>query len=101
MVATRLGHKVHGTIGVLIRAIRRSQMRSEEVIKKLTQIQSHSTLHIKYSLLEEIIARVKRIYSLNETKAFDQINQTNQTDQINPVCAASVAAGRQIHESNL
>jgi predicted nucleic acid-binding protein len=64
MVATRLGHKVHGTIGVLIRAIRRSQMRSEEVIKKLTQIQSHSTLHIKYSLLEEIIARVKKEYIL-------------------------------------
>ena len=64
MVATRLGHKVHGTIGVLIRGIRKSQMRPEKVIEKLTQIQSHSTLHIRYSLLEEIIDRVKKEYGI-------------------------------------
>lgn len=64
LVATRLGHKVHGTIGVLIRGIRKSQMSPEEVIAKLNQIPSHSTLHIKHSLLEEIIDRVTNEYML-------------------------------------
>jgi predicted nucleic acid-binding protein len=59
VVATRLGFKVHGTIGVLIRAIRRGFMKNQEVIDLLYSLPSKSSLHIKATLLDEIISLVK------------------------------------------
>lgn len=64
LVATKLGYKVHGTIGVLIRAKRRALMQPEEVIATLDRIPSSSTLHIKASLLKEVISRVKQEFNL-------------------------------------
>ncbi len=63
LVGLRFGYRVHGTIGVLVRAIRRSILRPEEVIQFLQSIPSTSTLHIKSSLLETIIARIREEYS--------------------------------------
>ena len=60
LVATKLGYNVHGTIGILIRAIRRDLMRAEEVIVTLKRIPLKATLHIKPSLLREVISRVER-----------------------------------------
>lgn len=59
LVATTLGLRVHGTIGILLRAIRRQQRTRAEVLEILPNLPNQSTLHIKASLLEEIIARLK------------------------------------------
>ena len=64
LVATKLGYNVHGTIGVLIRAVRRDLMEPEEVIGTMKRIPLKSTLHIKASLLEEVISRVKQEFDL-------------------------------------
>lgn len=64
LVATKLEYNVHGTIGVLIRAIRRDLMEPEEVIVMLKRIPLKSTLHIKASLLEEVISRVEQEFDL-------------------------------------
>jgi hypothetical protein len=50
---------VHGSIGILLRAIRRQQRAPHEVLFLLRDLPSRSTLHIRADLLEEIIARVK------------------------------------------
>jgi len=63
LVATKLGYNVHGTIGVLIRAIRRDLMEAEEVIGTLKRIPLNSTLHIKASLLKEVILRVNQEFN--------------------------------------
>ncbi len=46
---------VHGTIGILFRAIRRHQLTGNEVAQLLRAIPSRSTLHIKHSLLDEFV----------------------------------------------
>ncbi len=51
---------VHGTIGILLRAIRRGQKSKEEVSKLLRSLPEASSLHIRNSLLEEIVAEVER-----------------------------------------
>jgi predicted nucleic acid-binding protein len=60
LVATKLGFRVHGTIGVLIRAIRRDLMNPKEVLDTLNRIPSVSSLHIKMSLLQEVISSVRQ-----------------------------------------
>ena len=64
LVATKLGYNVRGTIGVLIRAARRKLMDPEDVVAVLKHIPLNSTLHIKASLLKEVISRVKQEYGL-------------------------------------
>ena len=64
LVAQRLGYAVHGTIGVLIRAIRRQLMTPVAVIVILDSIPHKSSLHIKASLLEEIVLRLHTEFHL-------------------------------------
>ncbi len=64
LVATRLGFRVHGTIGVLIRAIRRDLMKPKEVLDALNRIPTESSLHIKLSLIEEVIFSVRQEFDL-------------------------------------
>ena len=60
LVAKETGIKVHGTIGLLIRAIRRDLLTPQEVVDILYQLPEKSTLFIKSSLLEEAISSVKQ-----------------------------------------
>jgi len=60
LVAESLGYGVHGTIGLVIRAIRRQQRTTEQVLEILQAIPARSTLFIKPSLLAEICDRVQR-----------------------------------------
>ncbi len=60
LAASKLGFRVHGTIGVLLRAIRRKLLRAEDVIDILIALPVSSTLHIKQSLLDEVISQVKK-----------------------------------------
>jgi len=50
---------VHGTVGLVIRALRRGQRDREEILRLLRAIPERTTLHIKPALLQEVIARVE------------------------------------------
>ena len=64
LVAEQMKFKVHGTIGVLLRSIRRGIRKPDEIIDILFEIPQRSTLHIKPSLLNEIIQLIKNEFSL-------------------------------------
>jgi predicted nucleic acid-binding protein len=64
LVADRMRFKVHGTIGIIIRTIRRRLMQPEEVLRILAQIPAKSSLHIRGSLLEKIIGKIKKEFHL-------------------------------------
>jgi predicted nucleic acid-binding protein len=59
LAAGNLRIGTHGTIGILVRAIRRRQRTKEEVLQVLKSIPSRSTLHLKPSLLEKVISEVE------------------------------------------
>jgi predicted nucleic acid-binding protein len=60
LAARALDVRAHGTIGVLLRAIRRKLRSREHVLELLRNLPELSTLHIKRSLLAEIIRDVER-----------------------------------------
>jgi predicted nucleic acid-binding protein len=64
IAAKSLNVRSHGTIGILLRAIRRNQLKPTEVTRYLEQIPLTSTLFIKKSFLNEIIDVIKKEYSL-------------------------------------
>ena len=64
LVAHRMGYKVHGTIGVLLRAIRRQQLAPQDVLHILQRIPDQSSLHLKPALLAEILLQLKTEYQL-------------------------------------
>jgi len=59
VAASSLGIRPHGTIGVLVRAIRRHQRSKPEVLAILRSLPARSTLHLKRSLLDAVIAQVE------------------------------------------
>lgn len=60
LAASSLGITTHGTLGILIRAIRRRQRSKQEVIAALQSLPTRSTLHLKRSLPDEVIEQVNR-----------------------------------------
>ncbi len=60
LAANSLQIAVHGTIGILLRAIRRQHRSPREVADLLRSIPTRSTLHIKSSLLNEFVEQVLR-----------------------------------------
>lgn len=60
LAARSLGVLAHGTIGILLRAIRREKRTKGEVLEVLRALPDNSTLHLKRSLLSEIIRQVER-----------------------------------------
>jgi predicted nucleic acid-binding protein len=58
LAATTLGYQVHGSIGVLLRAIRSQQKTASEIKTILQQIPQLSSLHIRPALLNQIIAQL-------------------------------------------
>lgn len=60
LAAQQLAISVHGTIGIVVRAIRRRLKSRNEVVSILRSLPTTSTLHVRPSLLEEIIAEVER-----------------------------------------
>lgn len=59
LAAGVLGIGVHGTIGILIRSIRRSQRTRGQVLDLLRAIPAKSTLHLNRSFLAKIIDQVE------------------------------------------
>jgi predicted nucleic acid-binding protein len=60
LAAAALGYRVHGSIGCLLRAIRRHQRTKHEVLSILRDLPVRSSLHVRPALLEEITAQVER-----------------------------------------
>lgn len=59
LAAKSLGVAAHGTIGLLIRAIRRQLRTKAEVLQLLTDIPQRTTLHVRPSFLTEVIREVE------------------------------------------
>lgn len=59
LAAKSLNITTHGTLGLLIRAVRQQLRTPSEVLMLLAAIPQQTTLHIRHSLLEEIISKVK------------------------------------------
>jgi predicted nucleic acid-binding protein len=64
LVAEQMGFKVHGTIGIIVRSIRRGHRKPGEVLYALKEIPRRSTLYIKQSLLDEIVLKIKSEFNL-------------------------------------
>lgn len=60
LAAKQLGVRVHGTLGLLLRAIRIGQHSREAVVAILKTLPARSTLHISDRLLREIIAETEQ-----------------------------------------
>lgn len=60
LAGRNLGLRVHGTLGILVRAIRRKQKTKQQVLTILRSLPSTSTLHVRASLLEQIIRQVEQ-----------------------------------------
>ena len=60
LAAQSLRLPVHGTIGILVRAIRRQQKTRDEVIALLRSLPVVSTLYIRQSFLEDIMREVEQ-----------------------------------------
>lgn len=58
LAGVTLGYQVHGSIGILLRAIRRQQLTQRQVVDILRGLPERSTLYIRPSLLQEIINRL-------------------------------------------
>jgi predicted nucleic acid-binding protein len=61
IAAQTLGMTVHGSIGVLLRSLRRQQRTKPEVLSLLRQLPALSTLHIAPKLLASIIGEVEQL----------------------------------------
>ena len=60
LAAITLGYQVHGSIGILLRAIRRNQLTKDAVMRLLKELPSRSTLYVRKGLLDEIIVQLER-----------------------------------------
>jgi predicted nucleic acid-binding protein len=59
LAAESLGFEVHGTIGVIVRSIRRQMRTREQVVTILRELAQRSTLHLSSELLKTVIAQVE------------------------------------------
>ncbi len=59
LAAKNLNITTHGTLGLLIRAVRQRLRTPSEVLALLAAIPQQTTLHIRSSLLEDVISQVK------------------------------------------
>jgi predicted nucleic acid-binding protein len=59
MAAKNLGIRAHGTVGLLIRAIRRQLRSKAEILQLLADIPSGTTLHIRPAFLAAVIREVE------------------------------------------
>lgn len=60
LAAKSLGYRTHGTIGLLLRAIRRHLRSRDEVIEILEELPDRSSLHIQKALLEEVLEQLRK-----------------------------------------
>ena len=61
LFAVNLKMSVHGTIGILLRAVRMKLFTPQAMIEILSNIRTKSTLHISQKLIDESIAAIQNI----------------------------------------
>jgi len=59
LAAKQLGYRAHGTIGILLRSVRRGQLSAAQVRTLLLEIPTRSSLHIRPTLLANIMAQFR------------------------------------------
>lgn len=59
LVAEQRGYRAHGTIGLLIRSVRRGERKADEILTLLRTLPQRSTLFIRPDLLKNIIGEVE------------------------------------------
>lgn len=59
LAANALGVRVHGTLGILLRSIRRGQGSREQILDILRSLPEKSTLFVRQDLLDDIIREVE------------------------------------------
>ena len=59
LAAVQLGYRVHGTLGLLLRAYRRRQRTREEVMQLVRELPTRSSLFIKPNLIERALAELQ------------------------------------------
>lgn len=59
LAARALGYRVHGTIGILLRAMRCQYRTLQEILSILRGLPTRSTLYVRSELLEDIITQVE------------------------------------------
>lgn len=64
LAAEGLGLRVHGTLGILIRAARRGQRQPREVIDLLELLPVRSSLHVRAEFLAGIVSQFRTEYGL-------------------------------------
>jgi predicted nucleic acid-binding protein len=64
LAAEGLGLRVHGTLGILIRAVRRGQRTPQEVLGSLKSLPVQSSLHIRAELLADVVNQLRAEYGL-------------------------------------
>ncbi len=60
LAAEESGYKVHGTIGLLIRAVRKGHRSPDEILNILAHLHENSTLYIRQSLISDVIKRLEK-----------------------------------------
>lgn len=58
LAAQTLHYQAYGTLGILLRAIRRQQKTAAEIVQILQTLPTQSTLHIRRAFLQSVIAEV-------------------------------------------
>lgn len=61
LAAKNPGVSAHGTLGLLVRAIRQQSRSKNEVLALLREIPTRTSLHVRLSLLAEVIKEVAQI----------------------------------------
>ena len=62
LTGEELGYRVHGTIGIILRAIRQKIRTPKEVLKLLNELPTKTTLFVRLTLLKDIIQKVEDEY---------------------------------------
>ena len=64
LAAERPGIRVHGTLGVILRAARRGLRTPEQVLAVLRSVPVRSSLYIRSDLLDAVVSRAQREFGL-------------------------------------
>jgi len=61
LAARNLSIRVHGTLGILLRATRRGQRSKQALLEVLRALPQRSSLHLKRSLLDDVIREAEKL----------------------------------------
>jgi predicted nucleic acid-binding protein len=65
LAAEGLGLRVHGTLGILIRAVRRGQRTPREIIALLELLPARSSLHVRAEFLAAVVNQLRAEFGLS------------------------------------